>query len=165
MATKKVPTKTTTKKQAKKLMTLEDLGIIAKSLDETIEVPILDGKYIVRINKHFKTTAIKKYIEDLHEMVNIVTKEDGMEAKGIEKMMIINQALIFKNFTSFDIPLNVDILLATVNHFLDTEIYGDIMSKFDKNELDKLSNSVKEYVQISPEIYKEIDKSLFSDTE
>jgi hypothetical protein len=165
---KKTTSKSTSKKTTKstkeiKLMTIEDVEALAKNLDEEIEVPILDGRFTIKINKYFKTTTIKKYIEDLQNITNKVTEEIGVGIESLERIMVLNQMLIFKNFTSFNIPLDDNVMLAMFDHFLNTGIFETVMTEFDKDELSKLSKHVKEYVKSSPDIYKEIDKAFFSD--
>ncbi|MCM3273900.1 hypothetical protein [Paenibacillus elgii] len=115
----------------------------SKEFNSQKKVVLKTGDYIM-VQEKFKTTSIQKLLLDYQDILEQLSqKEVSMEV--IKDMTFVYYMLLLRHFTNLNnIPNEIDKMVIVCEKLIDLNLLEEILSAFDKEELRKVDEMIKQ---------------------
>lgn len=105
-------------------------------------IKVLEGKYEVSINKHFKISDIQKLLIDYQEYIEQMRQKD-ISVDNMQSIAFLLPALLIKYFTDINIPDEIDKMILVVEKLIDLGVFEEIINEMPGKEIEKINNILK----------------------
>lgn len=142
-------------------LTLQDIDKMGEKFDEQVEILVADGKYFVKVDKHFKKTKVTKFTIELQECITkLKDMYEANENDIVESVVFLNFMLLIRHFTSLEVPNDIPTMLSMCEKLINLNVVDEIMQAFDQDELNKMTKLVEEYAKTSGQVSEKIGEML-----
>lgn len=134
-----------TRKKTKQL-TAADLSQLNSALDGQKAIHILDNKYEVLIDTHFRESKLNNVAMKYITIIQSLTQRKDIDDETIANTISLLHPLILKEFTN--LPLDemntIEDLIKVQNALLDTGILAEVFDHIPESEKKKVSDKVEQ---------------------
>lgn len=145
------------------ILTLDALNQENNQLNETKTIPILNGKFMIQLDKHFRRSKIQKLIVNYLELLQNLKQRENVDTDTIIGAVSLINILIVKYFSTLPIQdlKTIDDLVQMSEKLLDLGIMDQLFSDnpdiaFDKSEIQLLEEQINKASKRQGELLGEL---------